>query len=278
MLENTFCHIPGIGVKAERRLWDAGLHSWEAARREAALPLGERTSALVREALSESVRHLAGGNPRYFADSLGSAHQWRMFREFRGSVAYLDIETTGLGPPRDHITTIALYDGRRIRHYVRGENLDAFAGDIEQYGLLVTYNGKSFDVPFIRAEFGIPVPQAHIDLRYVLARLGYRGGLKGCEKALGIDRGEVDGLDGYFAVLLWQEYRRTGDRRALETLLAYNVMDVVGLETLMVHAYNRGIAGTPFQCSHVLELPAEPQLPFRVDRDTIGRIRRRYRL
>jgi len=56
-------------------------------------------------------------------------------------------------------------------------------------------------------------------LRYVLKSLGYSGGLKSCEKALGLDRGDLDGVDGYFAVLLWRDYQKKHNEKALETLL-----------------------------------------------------------
>ena len=46
-----------------------------------------------------------------------------------------------------------------------------------------------------------------------MSSLGYRGGLKGCEKCLGLDRAELDGVDGYFAVLLWNEYRKSGNTK-----------------------------------------------------------------
>ena len=49
---------------------------------------------------------------------------------------------------------------------------------------IVSYNGKSFDVPFIENYFGIQLSHAQIDLRYVLGSLGYIGGLKGCERQL----------------------------------------------------------------------------------------------
>ncbi|MFO7912984.1 MAG: ribonuclease H-like domain-containing protein [Desulfotignum sp.] len=88
----------------------------------------------------------------------------------------------------NEITTIALYDGESIKYYVQGRNLDAFMDDIEKYSVIVTYNGKTFDVPFIEKYFGIRMNHAHIDLRYVLKSLGYSGGLKRCEKALGLDR------------------------------------------------------------------------------------------
>ena len=46
----------------------------------------------------------------------------------------------------DEITTIALYDGWTIRHYVQGHNLHGFLHDVQACQLLVTYNGKTFDV------------------------------------------------------------------------------------------------------------------------------------
>jgi hypothetical protein len=72
--------------------------------------------------------------------------------------------------------------------------------------------------------------QVNIDLCYLLKCLGISGGLKGCETQLGIDLGELEGLDGYFAVLLRQEYRDRKNEKALETLLAYNAEDTVNLE------------------------------------------------
>ena len=147
---------------------------------------------------------------------------------------YLDIETNGLPGALSHITTIAVYDGKKVRHYVYGENLEDFKDDIQRYQVIVTYNGKCFDIPVIEQHFGIEMPQAHIDLRFLLHSLGYKGGLKGCEKMLGLDRAELAGVDGFFAVLLWNDYLERGDRRSLETLLAYNVLDAVNLERLMV--------------------------------------------
>ncbi|MGA2498454.1 MAG: ribonuclease H-like domain-containing protein [Tepidisphaeraceae bacterium] len=277
MLKNTFCHIPGISVGAERELWSGGIHSWDDASEAGRLPLSRGRAARLVQYAEISRRQLAAGNCRHFAGAIPARQHWRMFPEFRDTVAYLDIETTGLSAAQGSvITTIALYDGRRIRHYVRGQNLDQFSADIGDYGLIVTYNGKCFDVPFIEQNLGIRLDQAHIDLRYVLKRLGYGGGLKGCERSLGLDRGELQGVDGFFAVLLWEDYRRSGNIKALETLLAYNIQDVVNLETLLVMAYNLNLRETPFAASHELPLPAAPQLPFQADHKTIGRLLQRY--
>ena len=131
-----------------------------------------------------------------------------MFNDFKSSTVYLDIETTGLYASSAIITTIAIYDGLNIKHYVNGKNLDEFKTDIFNYNLLVTYNGKCFDIPFIEEFFGISLNQAHIDLRFVLNSLGYSGGLKGCEKQLGILRNDLEGVDGMFAIYLWDEYKK----------------------------------------------------------------------
>ncbi|NCO93856.1 MAG: hypothetical protein COY42_07930 [Armatimonadetes bacterium CG_4_10_14_0_8_um_filter_66_14] len=180
------------------------------------------------------------------------------------------VATAGGG---DYIITIALYDGESVFTYIRGDNLNDFRDDVHKYKLLVTYNGKSFDLPFIRSYLGIPADHAHIDLRFVLASLGYRGGLKGCEKQFGLDREELDGVDGFFAVLLWWDYQRHGNDKALQTLLAYNVLDVLNLETLMVRAYNLKLADTPFEKARRLSESQPAESPFVADMRTVERLK-----
>ena len=118
--------------------------------------------------------------------------------------------------------------------------------------------------------------QAHIDLRYVLAGLGYKGGLKACERSLGLDRGDLAEVDGSFAVLLWNEYKRRQNAQALETLLAYNIRDVVNLEALLIEAYNRKVAAMPFGSSLVLAPAPPPPEPFRAHEPTVRRLKAAY--
>ncbi len=274
MLKNTFTHIPTIGPKTEQELWRAGLTSWDKLAAMKDLPLSAAKQELLIDTIDQSQKHLVAENAAYFYKSLAANQQWRMFPHFRHSIAYLDIETTGLGNPGDYITTIALYDGKTIRHYVHDDNLMDFKNDISEYQMLVTYNGKMFDLPFIRSYLNAPMEQAHIDLRFPLASLGYRGGLKACERTLGIEREDVEDIDGYFAVLLWHDYNNNGNKKALETLLAYNIMDTVNLEMLAVLTYNKNLEGTPFEESHRLPLPTRPETPFAADADTIRKIKR----
>jgi uncharacterized protein YprB with RNaseH-like and TPR domain len=273
MLTNTFCHLPGVGEKTEQGLWSAGVHSWSAL---LAGP-GVRPPCRVKPAwaghIEESLSRLARRDPGYFAQRLAARQHWRLFRDFQDCCAFLDIETTGLSFG-DQITTIALYDGRQVRYYVNGYNLDQFARDVQAYRLLVTYNGKSFDLPFIERYLGVRLPQAHIDLRHTLGSLGLKGGLKGCETRVGLGRPGLEGVDGFTAVLLWHDYRKSRNARALETLLAYNIQDAVSLHALMVHAHNAKLKQTPFAASHALPAPAAVDVPFRPDPETVARVTR----
>jgi uncharacterized protein YprB with RNaseH-like and TPR domain len=275
MLRNTFCHIPGIGVVTEKRLWADGIESWERALELGSTRMTPRRRETVARYVAESKIHEEGQNPRYFADRLPAKLHWRLFPEFRDGVAYVDIETTGLEPWDHSITSIALFDGKRIKIYVQGQNLEDFERDIEDYKIIVTYNGKCFDIPFIQCYFRTRFDHVQIDLRYVLKSLGYAGGLKGCEAQLGIDRGELIGVDGFFAVLLWDDYTRRGNEKALETLLAYNVEDVVNLETLMVMAYNMKVKETLLGESLCIDLPVRPEIPFKPHLPTIQRLKDR---
>lgn len=273
MLTSTFLHVPGIGSKTEARLWRAGINDWDALTQGLRIPLSPAKQDGLRKHIDASRRHIIEPNPGFFSDQLPPSLHWRLFPEFRHTTAYLDIETTGLGGTYDDITVIGLYDGTSLFHYVMGKNLHEFPEQIARFKVIVTYNGKCFDVPVIERFFRMHMDVTHIDLRHVLRSLGFRGGLKGCERQMGIDRGTLQDMDGYCAVLLWREFIGTGDARALDTLLAYNAHDVVHLETLMVAAYNMKLHETPFRKTHALPIRPEPLIPLLGDREVIERVK-----
>jgi len=273
MLQNTFIHIQSISVITEQRLWESDLTHWDAFSDDISIPLSGKRRYLLKNGIEESRQHLHQNNTGYFSKCLPSNQSLRLFPEFRASTVYLDIETTGLDRHFNDITTIALYNGHEIKTYVNGQNLDDFIEEIYKYKVIVTYNGKSFDIPFIKHYFNIRLDHAHIDLRYVLYNLGFRGGLKGCERQLGMDRGDLSDIDGFFAVLLWDEYQRTGDPKALDTLLVYNIQDTINLESLIVTAYNMKLGQTPFYNTHLIEAPISPGNPFSADLATVDKIK-----
>jgi hypothetical protein len=239
MLDHTYIHIPGIGQKTERHLWALGVRCWDdfLALEEPVPGLSPRRHGVIRDHLREARRSLDQGDFRYFAQSLPPLETWRAWPHFRSRTGYLDIETTGMGAWAQ-VTVVGLYDGQRVRTYVHGENLDQLPEDLARYAYLVTFNGATFDLPFLRRRFpGLDLCQVHSDLRYTLRRLGFRGGLKSIESQFGIRRSErTAGLDGWDAVRLWNEYR-AGSQEALQLLVEYNTEDVANLEGLMAAAY-----------------------------------------
>lgn len=238
MLCHTFQHIPGLGERRERALWRRGISTWDdllAAPQRSGLPptLLRDAEAIIR--LSQEA--LRQGNIYFFAQLLPVREHWRLYGDFQDATAYLDIETGPLGHGRQGITVIGLFDGQEFRSFVRGHNLHIFEAYLRRYDLLVTFNGKSFDLPMIERDLGIPIYQAQIDLRMFLHQLGYHGGLKRIERQWGIYReDEIAGLTGFDAVLLWARYRH-GDAAALQRLIAYNRADVVNLEVLLKRGY-----------------------------------------
>ena len=239
MLRCTFVHSPGVGDRTERWLWENGITDWEQFQARREIPgIGPTARGRIDNALALAMRALADGDAGHFQKVLPCREAWRMYGEFRGSTRYLDIETAGLDWRQDRITVVGISDGITSRAFVAGLDIEDFEEALRGAALLVTFNGKAFDVPFIRRQFpSVKLPSAHIDLRHVLRAVGLQGGLKKIEREIGMDRGDLTGVDGAFAVALWQRHEG-GDRRALPALMRYNLEDVVNLPCLMVRAYN----------------------------------------
>ena len=152
--------------------------------------------------------------------------------------AYLDIETTGLSRFYQDITVIGIYivDGSYSRLVqLVGEEVakDNLLEALEGVSTIFTYNGSSFDLPFIRACLGIDLAEKyhHHDLMYDCWRNNLYGGFKAVEAQLGISR-QLKGIGGLEAVTLWWRYQNDDDQNALAMLLEYNREDVVNLKTL----------------------------------------------
>jgi len=278
MLKNSFIHLPGVGRATERRLWQAGVHSWDdVLSRPDDVPVGPRARDRLCRGLEASMRALDERNWMFFYESLPACEEWRMLHNLPARIAYVDIETTGLSPEYNDVTCIGLYDGEKARSYVFGENLDEFASDIEAYDIVVTYNGKTFDMPFLHRKLGFVLEAPHVDLVYVSHSVGLKGGLKAVEHKLGIGRAEeLEGVDGFMAVLLWTEYQRTGDRRALETLIAYNLTDTINLLTLSRKLWNQRLPAHFLHHRLSVEHHA-PRIPWKADGALVKRIRSRLR-
>jgi hypothetical protein len=170
---------------------------------------------------------------------------------------------------------IGLCDGWEYKAFVRGKNLHQFSSEIRRYALIITYNGRRFDLPFIQAEMGTVMEGlAHLDIMYPLRRLGYRGGLKGVEQQTGLARpSELQGLNGWDAVRLWHLYQE-GHPGALTTLVRYNAEDVAGLLPLATLAYNMLALELPLNAP-LVPMPPRSMLDLPYDFELVQRLKQR---
>lgn len=152
--------------------------------------------------------------------------------------AYLDIETTGLSPWDSEITVVGIHlcngDATRFIQLV-GKDITArsLLDALNGVGVIYTYNGSRFDLPFVYNRLGIHLAELfrHRDLMYDCWQCKLYGGFKEVERQLGIER-KLAEINGYEAVRLWRKYVDSFDMEALNTLLEYNKEDVINLKTL----------------------------------------------
>lgn len=244
MLKSTFCCFKGISESAERRLWQQGCLTWDLCIKEPDLPFSPSKNEDIKFQIQQAEIAFNAGLADYFICRLPASHKTRILDVFKTNIGYLDIETTGL-KPSDGITTISVYLNHVIHVFITGMNLSDFLLLCPKTDLIVTYNGARFDLPFLEKYFGFKLNKPHIDLLPVLNAWGLRGGLKKCEKQVGIVRDESVNVKGGDAIKLWDEYTRTKNTNLLKKLVQYNVSDTIALEQLAVWAYNKSMSSFP---------------------------------
>lgn len=178
------------------------------------------------------------------------AKQWNVRR-----VLFLDTETTGLSGGAGTLAFeigLGFLDerGMVIRQYVmRGYEeeaamLDSIASMLKNFDTLVTFNGKSFDIPLLESRMimhrlGAPLAgKAHFDLLHACRRV-YKLRLGRCnlsaleEAVLGDTR--TDDLPGAQIPQRYFEFLKTQEFALLEDVLRHNLQDVESLASLTGH-------------------------------------------
>jgi hypothetical protein len=240
MLERSFIHLPGVGPKREIALWRAGIHTWQDFLDRGRSVVGPALYAQGRPVVERCLAACEGpGGLAELAPLFPAAEHWRFWPRL-DRVVYLDIETGGMPEEWGGITVVGLWDSERLEQLVANHNMSSINNSMIEYDVVCTFSGTSFDIPVLKKNFPlIHIPPLHIDLRFLLKRLGITGGLKRIEKRMGINRPEeVADMDGYGAVRLWQNHL-AGDLHALDILLAYNAQDVLNLPQLLSHGVNQ---------------------------------------
>ena len=190
---------------------------------------------------------------------------------------FIDTETTGLSGGTGTYTFLigaGRFDGdyfRLVQFFLMnpGEELAqlaAFEDFISPCKGIVSFNGKSFDVPMIKTRYitnGWPCPLEqipHIDLLHLARRL-WRDRLPSRALGdlewhiLGVKRSDKD-VPGWMIADLYLDYLHTGDARPLRSVFYHNEIDVLSLAALLSHISIK--ISNPFQeeIEHAQDLAA----------------------
>jgi len=132
-----------------------------------------------------------------------------------------------------------------------GAQLTAVADLLERYEMSVTFNGRTFDLPLLRARFEqnrrsfpdlrgsarlLQPERPHLDLLHPARRL-WKKRLQSCrlinleQMILGMTRSEED-VPGHLIPQLYTEYTRSGQADAMRRVFYHNLEDIVSMVAL----------------------------------------------
>lgn len=229
MIDRTFIHCPGIGPKTDRRLKSLGFQCWQdCLDRHTELPMSGSLRQRFLEMIRDSLEALKQEDLTFLSTHLPPREHWRILGRYFADATFFDIETTGLSSYDSIVTVITAYYRGELFTFVHEENLGDFLELVDQSKLLVTFNGNSFDIPFLESSFNIPeIGCPYVDLRWICYHQGYTGGLKSIEREMYINRpDDVRNVDGYEAVILFDRWQN-GDAAAGRKLIRYCESDVL---------------------------------------------------
>lgn len=198
--------------------------------------------------------------PLKFSASLTNLSTWigdpNLVKHNPRSFIFLDTETSGLaGGTGTYAFLIGIgrftSEGFQLSQffmrdpYEEPAQLALLQSALEDCEVLVTYNGKSFDVPLLNSRFvanGETPPlnaYTHIDLLHIARRL-WRDRLE--SRTLGsietnileLPRTEED-IPGWMVPTIYFDYIKTGDARPITNVLYHNAMDIISLASLLNH-------------------------------------------
>lgn len=188
----------------------------------------------------------------------GEALSWLARREAAPppeSLAFVDMETTGLSGGTGTYAVLVCVGSFEPAHFVMRQYflvspqtepamLHAVARDLERFEGVVSFNGRTFDLPLLQTRMTLaklPDPsrgRAHIDLLFPVRRL-YRQRLESCRlseaesRLLGFHR-DAD-LPGHLVPSVYFDYLRAQRIAPLRGVFRHNEEDVLSLVALLAH-------------------------------------------
>ncbi len=250
--------LPGaLSAQAERKLWRAGILTWEDYRQSGDTYFSPRRHMAILAAI-EKVEQLlrSDPSPKQLLTVASPAWLSRLFPILAEHALYLDIETTGLRS-YDTITAVTFYYQSQLTFFVSGLNLSELPRAMPGSAVLVSFHGRRFDLPRLRRHFRLPFALPHLDLGALARKLGLPGSLLECLDHLGIPWPRDLPCRGCEAPELWARHQ-AGQKEALRTLLRYNAWHAVVLERLWATMWSNSV--TAFPIGLACQLPPLPDV------------------
>lgn len=166
----------------------------------------------------------------------------------KNNFVIFDIETTGLSSNYNKVILIGILYFKNDNVVVEqffAENsqdekklLSSFAKKLKEFNTYITYNGHSFDIPFLNKRFKKNKinyeidPHMNIDIYRIVRKYKERLGLSNCklktvEKLLGITRDDT--ISGKESVDLYKAFEQTKNNDLKNKILLHNYEDIVYL-------------------------------------------------
>lgn len=166
------------------------------------------------------------------------------------NIIFLDIETTGLSRTPLFLIGLLYFDGDNIvidqlfaRDYSEEANvLHYFSEFAPRFNVLVTFNGKSFDVPFIRDRMiyhrkFLKWSHVHVDI-LLHSRRRWRGKTPDCKlQTLEYHicgRRREDDIPSALVPEIYHDFVRSGNTEYLEGVFLHNALDLLTLLELTI--------------------------------------------
>lgn len=164
-------------------------------------------------------------------------------------VIFMDVESTGLGNSPLFLIGVMVWQRGSFevqQYFARNYAEEAavvstFIDECRGRKLLVTFNGKSFDYPYIRtraAATGLrfDIDPYHMDMLHVCRRL-WKDRLPNCKlqtlESFICKRGRVDDIPGAEIPEAYHDFVRTADGWQMLKVLKHNVLDLITMADLM---------------------------------------------
>ena len=213
-----------------------------------------RGTVFVHECLRSSIERPQGGWGRLGAgvtagEGAGALELADLDRDGLGRALFLDLETCGLATSPVFLAGTMHWNGTDFvlrqyfaRHY--GEEaalITALAELTRGFEFLITFNGKTFDVPFLAGRslvHGVPLvlPRRHLDLLHP-ARRRWRLALPDCRLQtleLYVCRRRRSGdVPGEEVPGLYHDFVRHGDPWRLVPVFHHNLLDVITMAEIL---------------------------------------------